>query len=181
LDELALEVENRRRIFEVVCKFPGTHLRELSRALTLSVNLVDYHLLYLEKRELVFSLSDGPFKRYFPKDSIGADQKKDRISAPDKLLVGLLRQPVPFRIIILIAKNGTMTQRELAEALRKSPSTVSHHMDKLIGAGVVVKDPSASGYALSSPGKIERVLLAFAPHPDSLTDGFLTIWEDLHV
>jgi predicted transcriptional regulator len=181
LDKLALEVENRRRIFEAVCKFPGTHLRELSRTLDMSVNLVDYHLLYLEKRELVFSLSDGPFKRYFPKDSIGADQKKDLVSAPDKSLVGLLRQSVPFRITILIAKNGTMTQRGLSEVLHKSPSTVSHHMDKLIRAGVVVRNPSASGYALSNPEKIERVLLAFAPHPDSLTDGFLTIWEDLHV
>lgn len=181
MDRLVLEVENRRRIFEAVCEFPGTHLRELSRTLALSVNLVDYHLLYLEKREIVFSLSDGSFKRYFPKDPFGADQKKNLIGAPDKFLVGLLRQSVPFRITILIAKNGMMTHRELTKALHKSPSTVSHHMDKLISAGVVVRVPSASGYALSSPEKIERVLLAFAPHPDSLADGFLTIWEDLHV
>jgi predicted transcriptional regulator len=181
LDELVFEVESRRRIYEAVCKFPGIHLRELSRTVDLKLNLVDYHLLYLEKREIIYSLLDGQFKRYYPKDMLDADHKKDIYGAPDKQLVGLLRQPIPFRIIVLLARSGVMSHKDLTEALHKSPSTVSHHLDKLHRAGAVTKSPEGRGYALSDPARIERILVSFTPHPETLADGFLEIWENLYI
>ncbi len=181
MDKLVFEVESRRRIFEAVCKFPGTHLRELSRTVNLKLNLVDYHLLYLEKRELIYSVLDGHFKRYFPKDEMGTEQKMDLVSAPDKPIVGLLRQQVPFRIVILLAKSGVMAHGGLAESLHKSPSTVSHHLDKLVQAGVVERSSDAKGYRLSDPARIERLLVSFTPQPLTLADGFLDIWENLYI
>jgi len=179
LDELALELDSRRRIYDAVCKYPGTHLREIGRTVSLSANLVDYHLLYLEKRELVYSLQDGLYKRYFPKDAIGESKRKDLISSPDKRIVSLLRQQVPFRITLLILKNGPMTHGRIVESIRKSPSTVSHHLDKLMKAGVVSKNEGKSEFTVSSPEKIERILLQFNPQPANLTEGFLEIWDDL--
>lgn len=181
MDKLVFEVESRRRIFETVCKFPGIHLRELCRTVNLKLNLVDYHLHYLEKRELIYSLENGQFKRYFPKDEVGAGQKMDLVSAPDKPIVGLLRQQVPFRIVILLAKSGIMAHGELTESLHKSPSTVSHHLEKLIEADVVVRTADAKGYRLSDPARIERILVSFNPQPFSLADGFLEIWESLYI
>lgn len=181
MDKLVFEVESRRRIFETVCKFPGIHLRELSRVLGLKLNLVDYHLHYMEKRELIYSIQDGQFKRYFPKDEVGTGQKRDLVSAPDKPLVGLLRQQVPFRIVILLAKSGVMAHGELVELLHKSPSTVSYHLEKLIDAGVVERSSDAKGYRLSDSARIERVLVSFTPQPLTLADGFLEIWESLYI
>lgn len=181
MDELVFEVESRRRIYEGVCKFPGIHLRELSRTVDLKLNLVDYHLLYLEKRDLIYSLQDGQFKRYYPKDQLGSDMKRDVYGAPDKQLVGLLRQSVPFRIVILIAKSGTISHKDLTAALRKSPSTVSHHLDKLLRAGVVSRDTDGQGFCLADSSRIERILLSFTPHPETLADGFLEIWENLYI
>jgi len=179
LDELALELDSRRRIYDAVCKYPGTHLREIGRTVNLSPNLVDYHLLYLEKRELVYSLQDGLYKRYFPKDVIGEGRHRDLINAPDKCIVSLLRQRMPFRITLLLLKNGPMTHGRMVERIRKSPSTVSHHLDKLMKAGVVSKNEGKSEFAISSPAKIERILLQFNPQPANLTEGFLEIWDDL--
>ena len=181
MDELALELDSRRSIYDVVCKYPGTHLREISRTVNLSPNLVDYHLLYLEKRELVYSLQDGLYKRYFPKDAIGERKSRDLISAPDKRIVSLLRQRVPFRITLLLLKNGPMTHGRMVESVQKSPSTISHHLDKLMKAGVVAKDEGKSEFVISSPAEIERILLQFNPQPASLTEGFLEIWDDLVV
>jgi len=181
LDELVLEVENRRRIFESVCKYPGVHLRELSRIVDLKLNLVDYHLIYLERRGFVYPLQDGIFKRYYPKDIVGAEHRRDLVSAPDKPLLGLLRQPVPFRIIVLLAKRGTATHKDLTDALHKSSSTVSHHIGKLVIANVLVKEPDGRGYSLSDPARMERLLLAFTPQPSSLADGFIEIWENLYI
>lgn len=175
------EVESRRRIYEAVCKFPGIHLRELSRTVNLKLNLVDYHLHYLEKRELIHSVQSGQFKRYFPKDELAAEQKRDMISASDKPIVGLLRQQVPFRIVILLAKAGVMAHGELANLLHKSASTVSHHLEKLIEAEVVLRMVDGTGYRLSDPVRIERILVSFTPQPVTLADGFSEIWENLYV
>ena len=179
MDALTLELDSRRRIYDAVCKYPGTHLREIGRTVSLSPNLVDYHLLYLEKRELVSSLQDGLYKRYFPKDVIGEGRHRDLIDAPDKCIVSLLRQRMPFRITLLLLKNGPMTHGRMVERIRKSPSTVSHHLDKLMKAGVVSKNEGKSEFAISSPAKIERILLQFNPQPANLTEGFLEIWDDL--
>jgi predicted transcriptional regulator len=181
LDKLVFEVESRRRIFEAVCKFPGTHLRELSRTVSLKLNLVEYHLHYLEKRELVYSVLDGSFKRYFPKDELGTAEKRDTVSAPDKPIIGLLRQQVPFRIVILLAKSGILAHGDLAKSLHKSPSTVSHHLEKLIDAGMVIQSSDERGYRLSDPARIERLLVSFTPQPLSLADGFQEIWESLYI
>lgn len=177
MNELALELDSRRRIFDAVCKYPGMHLREIGREVRLSANLVDYHLLYLEKRELVYSIQDGQYKRYFPRDAVGAD--RSHFSASDKPIVSLLRQRVPFRITLLILKNGTMAHREIVQSVRKSPSTVSHHLEKLVTAGVISKSGNSSEYSISDSSRIERILLRFNPLPASLTDGFLEIWDDL--
>jgi predicted transcriptional regulator len=177
LNALALELDSRRRIFDAVCKYPGMHLREIGREVKLSPNLVDYHLLYLEKREFVYSLQDGQYKCYFPNEAIGADGST--FSAPDKRIVSLLRQRIPFRITLLILKNGTMAHREIVHSIRKSPSTVSHHLEKLVAAGVISKSGNSSEYSISDSSRIERILLRFNPLPASLTDGFLEIWDDL--
>ncbi len=153
------------------------HLREIGREVRLSANLVDYHLLYLEKRELVYSIQDGQYKRYFPRDAIGADWS--HFSAPDKRIVSLLRQRVPFRITILILRNGAMTHGEIVHGVRKSPSTVSHHLEKLLAVGVVSRNGNTSEYLISDPARIEKILLRFNPQLTSLTDGFLEIWDDL--
>ncbi len=181
MEDLGLELDTRRRLYETVCKYPGTHMRELARILDMRLNLVDYHLHYLEKRDLVYATEDGEYKRYYPRDSLDKMNRRDLTSAPDKPIVGMLRQPLPFRIIVLLAKHGTSTHKELTVSLRRAPSTVSHHLEKLTKAGIVVTVDQGRGYALSDQARIERILLAFTPQPTSLTEGFIEIWESLEL
>lgn len=181
MDRLVFEVETRRRIFETICKYPGIHLRELCRTVDLKLNLVDYHLRYLEKRGIISSTEDSQFKRYFAKDEMGAEQRRDLISHMDKPLVSMLRQPVPFKIVILLAESGVMTHGELTKLLGKSPSTVSHHLSKLLEAKMVIKTDDGRAYRLAEPSRIEKILVAFNPQPLTLSNGFLEIWENLHI
>lgn len=179
MDKLALELESRRRIFEVVCKYPGMHLREISRTVNLPPNLIDYHLLYLEKHGIVSSLEDGLYKRYFAKGEVGDKKNGALINASEMNIVSVLRQRMPFRIILLILKNGPMTHGKIADGIRKSPSTTSHHLERMVRAGVLVKREATSQFDVSSPERFERILLRFEPHPASLTEGFMEIWDEL--
>lgn len=179
MDELALELDSRRKIFEAVCRYPGTHLREIGRTVGFSINLVDYHLTYLEKRGLVYSHEDGQYKRYFPKEIMDESDGKGMVSASDKEVVSLLRRPWPFRITLLVLKNGSMTHGDVVREIKISPSTVSHHISRLLVAGVIQKKEGGAEYSIRDPGRIEKLLLRFNPQPANLTDGFAEIWEDL--
>lgn len=170
MEDLVLEVETRRRIYQVVCDFPGLHLREVSRIVGLATNLVDYHLVCLEKRDIVRSVQDDQFKRYFAENV--------SISTSDKRWIGMLRQTTPFRIVILLLDRENQTNKELAANLFKSPGTVTYHLGKLVEAGLVVKLQDRRGFSLSDPRRVERILMAFHPLPEVLTSGFREIWEE---
>jgi len=178
LNKLVLELDSRRRIFDAIREYPGMHLREIGREVRLAPNLVDYHLIYLEKRGFVYSLHDGKYKRYFLRDCAEEVDKGNIISAPDSRIVSLLRRKVPFQITLLILKNGPMTHGAIVESMRRSPSTISHHLNKLMKAGIISRVNCNSGYVIRDCMSVERILLRFNPQPITLVDGFLEIWED---
>ena len=61
MDKEILAVKTRKDLYDFVRKNPGFHLRELSRALGLSITLADYHLRFLERHELITSAMDGEY------------------------------------------------------------------------------------------------------------------------
>ena len=58
-----LELETRRKIYDFIQKFPGLHVREISRRLEIPFSTLQYHLRFLEKRELVKAKDDGKYIR----------------------------------------------------------------------------------------------------------------------
>ena len=65
---MELELETRRKIYEQINKSPGIHFRELERRLKVVVGNLQYHLQYLEKKNLIRTLNDEDYVRYFVKD-----------------------------------------------------------------------------------------------------------------
>lgn len=177
-----LELETRRRIYEAVRKFPGIHLRELSRQLGLSVPLVDYHLNFLDKYGMVSGIADEQYRRFYPRDPIGAENKTDVLSADEKRVVALLRQRIPLQIVLFLLKNGTAQHKEMVPLMGISPSTLSHHLNKLHRRGILVKTVSGEerGYRLANEGQIARLLLTYEPPPGTLVDSFIEIWDEFH-
>src|SRR5437899_12320346 len=96
MDEEFLAVKTRRDLYEFVRRNPGFHLREISRELNLSITLVDYHLRFLEKHELLTSAVDGEYKRFYPSSVPGAADARPALIDSEKQVLPFLRQPVPL-------------------------------------------------------------------------------------
>ena len=181
MEDDILELQTRKRIFEEVCKFPGLHLRELARQLEQSVPLVDYHLNSLERHGIVIAILDGQYKRYYPKDPIGADLKRDALSQDEKRTIALLRQRIPLQIVLFILKNGSAQHKDMLPTMGISPSTLSHHLNKLARRGIITKTATGEdrGYRLASEAKTMRLLMSYEPPPGTIVDSFIEIWEEL--
>ena len=159
MDEEILAVKTRRDLYEFVRKNPGFHLREVSRALDLSITLVDYHLRFLEKHELITSAMDGEYKRFFPRSQPGQPDARPALTDAEKQVLAFLRQPVPFRVIAYLMEHEAGTHKEILEHVPVSPSTLSHHLKKMQVSGLIDRATQAErGYQVTNPKAVARLM-----------------------
>ncbi len=168
-----LDLESRRRLYDLLARAPGLHLREIARRLDVDVRTADYHLRQLAKHGLASGIEEGGYLRYYPRTANG--RKAEVVDARDKPLLAVLRRPVPLFVALTLLARDAATHGELAGAADVSPSTLSYHLDRMERANVVGRE--GVRYVLREPDRVARVLVAHRPTPD-LIDRFLDLWED---
>ena len=176
-----LELDTRRAIYELVLAAPGLHLREIQRRLGMHVNLVEYHLGHLIASELVVEVKDAGYSRFYPTQTPGAGGGVDRLTSQEKRLLGLLRQPMPLRIIVYLLAAGRAQHKQLCDHLGCAPSTLTYHMKRLIRGQVVaqVTAGEGKGYWLVDRRGVARLLVLYRPAPFDQVEAFTELWLDL--
>lgn len=182
MDEEVLAVQTRRALFDFVRRNPGFHLREIARALDLSITLVDYHLRFLEKHDLVGSSMDGEYKRYYPRSTPGDATAGPALSEPEKQILATLRQPVPFRVVAYLMERESATHKEILAKVPVSPSTLSHHLKKMLATGVLSRMESRErGYRVENPKSIARLMTTYELATKDQVDTFLRVWGEFRI
>ena len=123
-----LKLNMRRDIFQFVLKYPGLHLRELSREMKLPYSTLEYHVNYLRKRELIVAKSEGKYQRFYV---------KGEVSNGEKDMMQLIRKDTPQKIVLLLLFTTCSSRKELSDNLEKHPTTIEFHLKKLMELGVV--------------------------------------------
>ncbi|OYT62576.1 transcriptional regulator [Thermoplasmatales archaeon ex4484_30] len=173
IKEDTLALDTRRKIYNLILKNPGLHEREIARKLKMSLSTLDYHIHYLEKREIIVSKKDGRYTRYFVSRKIGAQ---------DKRAISLLRQKTPRGIVLFLLLHPKALHKEICDELKKSPSTISFHLKKLIDAGIVDATSIGRGtaYEVKNAEKIVDILITYkSTFLDDAVDKFIETWSSL--
>lgn len=202
-----LELKIRRNIYNFILKYPGLHLRDISRKTNIPYSGLRYHLNFLIKKGIVVTKTNPRYIRYYVKQKVG---KKD------KEMFNLLRQEVPQRIVLLLItpgpsniyqnnniqkkalKNPDMylkmySKNELTELTRywngpygklfhlhKHRTTIDFHLNKLLDADLIekVKVGKEIKYRLKDE---DRIWVFLIEHKNELSnksiDRYLT-WHD---
>lgn len=165
----------RQRIFELVEENPGLHLAKIAELLQMSSQLAEYHLLTLEKNELIFGIKDdqGYYKRFYTK---GTD-----VGVQEKQTLALLRQEHHLKIVAHILLNPHIKHKELLEKLAITGPTLSHHLKRLEEYDIVgaVSYGKERGYHIKNEKEIVRIIMKYKL--SVIVDGFKDIWKDLHL
>jgi len=172
MDE-ALNLENRRKIYQYVSKHPGSYLREMERELGLQTGVLSYHLDYMERRQILRTQSDGYRKRYFP---------ADRFHLRDRKTISVLMQPAPRKILIFLLINGPSTFNQLLREMSCAKSTLSYHLGRLVRREIlgVEKKEKESWYTIKDADATADLLIALRESLECDTvDRFVQIWEEL--
>lgn len=166
-----MNLESRRKIYDVVHDNAGSHLREIQRVAGMSFGLVSYHISYLLKHNLIREEKDGHYIRYFPADANSNDEK----------LLSLLRQRSVRTILLFIVTHEGCNHQEISSSVHLSPSTTTWHLKKLLERNIITanKKDKCKIYHLNIPKEeIVDLLREYrASFFDSLVDGLIDLWE----
>jgi len=182
MDEGILSVETRKALYDFVRKNPGFHLREVSRALNLSITLADYHLRFLEKHDLILSSMDGEYKRFYPRSTPGQPDARPALTEEEKRILAFLRQPVPLRIIYFLMGRDAATHTEMLHEVPVSGSTLSHHLRKMEAAGLVGRtEPRERAYRVANPRTVARIMVTYDLASADQIDTFIRVWGEFRL
>lgn len=177
-----LEADRRRRLYEALMAYPGLHLAELARQADVEEKLARYHIRVLVKSGLATKKREGNKNLYYPK--VEADLgSKEVIDRRDKEALGLLRRPVPLRMVLALldAEEG-LTMGEIAEAAAVSRSTATYHVEKLKDAELVrvTVEGRARRVHLDDHERVSELLSEYPP-PKDIVSGFVEMWDGLEL
>jgi predicted transcriptional regulator len=169
---MELDLETRRQIYNQIKASPGIHFRELERRLHLVVGNLQYHLQYLEKKNLIRVSNDEDYVRYFVKDK--------SLDETERKMIYFLRRAGCRHILLQLLRNPELNNKELSQAVDLSPSTVSWNLNKLVEAGIIRREKTGriSKFIIVDPAKVAELLICYKESfLDSLVDGFIKMWE----
>jgi predicted transcriptional regulator len=169
-EKKVLELDTRRKIFEVVNKFAGSHFKEIERKSNLPSGTVKYHLAYLTKRGLISETKDGSNIRYFPR----------QFKSENKKLLSLLRQKTIRNILLFVLTHSDCNHEQIVNAVKLSPSTVTWHLKKMEENNIIksVKNGRKTFYTIIiDKEEIINLLITYQDSfLDSLVDRVIEMW-----
>jgi len=164
--------EIHRTIFNLLRDQPGLYLSKIAEKLNMSAQLAEYHLLSMEKNNLIIGIKEkgGYFRTYYIKDSgVGTDERR---------IVSLLRQEHLLRIVLLILKHPNIQHKELSRHLDITPGTLSHHLNRLDEYNIVevITYGREKGYRIKKKKEITRIIRKYIV--DKITERFTDTWTN---
>jgi predicted transcriptional regulator len=167
-----LDLEIRRKIYNLVEKNPGLHSRKIAELLSLSGQLTDYHLLYLERRETITSVKeeDEGYRRYYIKGKLGVSERRR---------IAILQHEVPLKIVFFLLQHPHSRHNEILDYIGVAKSTLSYHLKKLIKRAVIAEQSLGRDktYTVANEKEIIDLLIRFKPY--SRVESLKDTWVDL--
>lgn len=166
-------------LLSFVQRYPGVHLREIRRRLSIPIGTLDYHLYRLGKEGLIEVRFQGGYKCCYPAALPGATPP---IPEQERLLLALLRQPVPRALLLHLYLEGPKAPGELGRAIATTGPNLSYFLKRLELVRAVTREGQAATriVRLVNPREIHQILLRYPPLPETAVDRFVRFWSELH-
>ena len=164
-----LELEIRRKIYNLILRNPGINLSTIAEILHVSPQLVDYHLLYMQYHHLITISKEKGYKRCYVKDKVGME---------DKRLLAVLRQNIPLQIVLFLLKNPYSRHRDMLKHFGISSPHFSYYLRKLVKNKIVIQSTSddKTGYIVDNARDIIVLLVRYKP--SHVTEMVKDTWVD---
>jgi len=172
-DEI-LENERRGKIYAVIKKSPGLHIRQLQRTLDIPLTSLQYHLNYMARRNIIFEEKSEHYTRYYV----------TLLDPEDKKVLSALRQKRLRETVMIILVNKKAKYQFIVHALGLPASTVSFYLKFLLDNQIVVRTKIGyeNVYTIKDEDRVAKILVAYQPSfLDTLVDKWASAWLENRV
>ena len=151
---------------------PGIRYRELLRLTGLANGVLSYHLSALERANMIKVNRESRITRYYPVN----------VSDKESAILKFVRHEPIRQILLFILEHDMCTFNEIADHTGKASSTVSSHIKRLRGAGIVLVRHGENHqlYRVAERDLIAEVLSKYtATFTDKVVDNYTEMLEEL--
>ena len=151
---------------------PGIRYRELLRLTGLVNGVLSYHLSALERTNLIKVNRESRITRYYPAN----------VSDKESAILKFVRREPIRQILLFILEHDMCTFNEIVDHTGKAPSTVSSHLKRLRGAGIILirHGEYHQLYRVAEGDLIAEVLSKYtASFIDKVVDNYTEMLEEL--
>jgi len=143
-----LKLEIRQKIYNLISKNPGLHLRELSRRIDIPFATLRYHIHFLKKHNLISEKNNSHYTRYYI---------VNKISVKDKKILSLLRNKTIRGILFIIYGQIVVSRTDISKFLDIPPTTVAYYLKKIQELDLITQaDNCKDGIITLSGAVVER-------------------------
>jgi DNA-binding transcriptional ArsR family regulator len=151
---------------------PGIRYRELLRLTGLVNGVLSYHLSALERANVIKVNRESRITRYYPVN----------VSDKESAILKFVRHEPIRQILLFILEHDMCTFNEIVDHTGKAPSTVSSHLKRLRGAGIILirHGEYHQLYRIVENDLIGEVLSKYtASFTDKVVDNYTEMLEEL--
>jgi DNA-binding transcriptional ArsR family regulator len=164
--------DTRVLLMKYIEQTPGIRYRELLRLTGLVNGVLSYHLSALERANLIKVNRESRITRYYPVN----------VSDKESSILKFVRHEPIRQILLFILEHDMCTFNEIVDHTGKAPSTVSSHIKRLRGAGIVLVRHGEYHqlYRVVERDLIAEVLSKYsASFTDKVVDNYTEMLEEL--
>jgi DNA-binding transcriptional ArsR family regulator len=169
--EQAIELDTKAMLLRQIEENPGIRYRELLRMTGLVNGVLTYHLSALEKADVIKVDRQSRMTRYYPVS----------ISDTESAILKFVRHEPVRQIVLFLLDHDMCTFSEIVDHTKKAPSTVSSHLKRLKGAGMIsVRYGEYQLYRLAEKDLVAEVLSKYrASFADRVVDNYAELVQEL--
>ncbi|RLF51191.1 MAG: hypothetical protein DRN24_05340, partial [Thermoplasmata archaeon] len=117
----------RGQIYGCIKMHPGIHYNQIRRDLNIKNGTLSYHLRVLEKTELIKSRREGlRYRAFYPTSMKFPEKERYRLTE------------LQTNILEIIKKHDGISQKEIANILKKKPQVINYNIKVLKQAGLII-------------------------------------------
>ncbi len=164
--------DTRVLLMKYIEQTPGIRYRELLRLTGLVNGVLSYHLSALERANLIKVNRESRITRYYPVN----------VSDKESSILKFVRHEPIRQILLFILEHDMCTFNEIVDHTGKAPSTVSSHLKRLRGPGIVLirHGEYHQLYRVAERDLIVEVLSKYtASFTDKVVDNYTEMLEEL--
>jgi len=146
----------RAQIVEYISQNPGSHVRDIRRAMNIDNAESAWHLKMLEKFGFLRSKRFGKFLAYYPAALPESDY--------DEILC-TIRQETTYLVLYDLYTAPQSSLNDISQRLGMNPSTIQYHVDKLLKLCVIsaAPDPNTNDNRYLVNNEVWNGILQIAP------------------